>query len=84
MKSKWFIPMAIAGAIGLWYLLKKPAQAAINWDVNGDGSVDMGDVIKLERMILGLDTPDLRFDFDKDGVLTANDVTLLENHILGV
>jgi len=72
--------------LGLLFVLpreiNKPFEGS--WDVNGDGVVNAGDIVKLERMIFGYDPIDLRFDFDGVGTLTENDIMLLEQHILGL
>jgi len=52
-------------------------------DANGDGGVDMGDVTKIERMILGLDNPSANADANQDGDVDMGDVTKTERLILG-
>jgi hypothetical protein len=60
------------------------APAAIgSGDVNQDGSVSMGDVAKVERIILGLDPPTPSADVNGDGVIDMSDVTKIERIILG-
>jgi alpha-tubulin suppressor-like RCC1 family protein/Tol biopolymer transport system component len=53
-------------------------------DANGDGLVTMGDVTKVERIILGLDPPTAGADANGDGVITMGDVTKIERIILGL
>ena len=51
-------------------------------DVDGDGTVDMGDVTKTERIILGVDKPVLEADSNQDGVIDMADITMTERIIL--
>ncbi len=53
-------------------------------DTNGDGMVNMGDVVKVERVILGLDPGTCGCDADVDGEINMGDVTKLERIILGL
>lgn len=53
--------------------------------VNGDGAVDVADLVRLRKMIDGDVSPDLnRADLNADGSLTEADATLLANLILGI
>jgi hypothetical protein len=47
---------------------------AVLGDVNGDGSVNMGDVIKLERIIRGQDQRIPSADVNNDGQVNQEDV----------
>ncbi len=53
-------------------------------DANGDGVVDMGDVTKVERIILELDSPTPGADANQDGEIDMGDVTKIERIILGL
>jgi hypothetical protein len=53
-------------------------------DVNGDGLVNMGDVTKVERIILGLDMATPGADANGDGLINMGDVTRIERIILGI
>jgi hypothetical protein len=53
-------------------------------DVNGDGEVDMGDVITIERQFLGLNPVTAAADVNKDGKVNMLDVTKVERLILGL
>ena len=55
----------------------------VKGDVNGDGVVDMGDVTKVERMILGQDSATPAADVNQDGVVNMADVVAIEKIILG-
>jgi hypothetical protein len=46
--------------------------------------VTMGDVVKVERAILGLETGKADLDFNKDGRVTMGDATWIERLILGL
>ncbi len=52
-------------------------------DLNGDGKVDLLDLVKFKKIIAGVDTPSyLPLDFDGDGDETAKDMIILMNIIL--
>ena len=53
-------------------------------DANGDGEVNMGDVTKVERIILTLDPPTPGADPNQDGEINMGDVTKIERIILGI
>ena len=53
-------------------------------DANLDSVVDMADVTKVERIILGLDDPTSCADANQDGEINMSDVTKIERIILGV
>ena len=69
-------PYSASKTISLKILLKG--------DANGDGGITMGDVTKVERIILGLDSPTLSADADGDGQVNMGDVTRIERLILGI
>lgn len=53
-------------------------------DANVDGQIDMGDVIKVERVILGLDSKNTNTDANVDGKINMGDVIRIERTILGL
>jgi len=53
-------------------------------DVNTDGILTMGDVVLVERMVLGLAEPDSSGDANLDGDVTMGDVIAIEYLILGI
>ena len=66
------------GAATIDYVLNKVG------DTNGNDVVDMGDVIKLERIILGLDSQTYGADVNNDGLVNMGDVIKIERIILGL
>jgi predicted outer membrane repeat protein len=63
-------------------------QAHANGDVNGDGSIDLLDVVLCQQMVSGLvhGTPGQQAaaDVDDDGDVDADDVTILSEYVLGI
>ncbi|MFQ6091466.1 MAG: dockerin type I repeat-containing protein [bacterium] len=63
------------------------AALGLKGDVNGDGEIDVLDVVFTVDIILGLYEPDKRefwaADFDGDGEVNVLDVVLIVNHIIG-
>ncbi len=53
-------------------------------DANMDGTVNMGDVTKIERMILGLDPPNINAMTRQVGTIDMGDVVKVERMILGL
>jgi hypothetical protein len=53
-------------------------------DADGDGGVNMGDVVKVERIILGLDPPTAGADANGDGEINMGEVTRIERIVLGL
>ena len=53
-------------------------------DANQDGKVDMGDVVKVEREILGYDLLTYGADANGDGRIDMGDVVTIERMILGL
>lgn len=51
-------------------------------DADKNGSINMGDITKVERIILGLDPPALSADANKDASINMGDVTKIERVIL--
>ena len=54
-----------------------------SYDLNGDGTVNVGDVTTLVNMILGKAPMAEGADLNGDGSVNVGDVTTLVNHILG-
>jgi hypothetical protein len=54
----------------------------MRYDVNGDGEVDMGDAVKIERIYFGLDATTPAADANGDGVVNLMDITKVERIIL--
>ncbi len=67
-----------------------PAQATTGnvtlyyGDSDRSGRIDMGDVVIVERMILGMRQTDLSADANMDGSVNIGDVTKIERIILGM
>ena len=59
-------------------------RAILLGDANGDGVVNMGDVTKVMRIILGLDPLTLGADANGDSIVNMGDATKIEMIILGV
>ena len=53
-------------------------------DANLDTKLNMGDVTKVERIILGLDSRTCSCDANGDGKINMADVTKIERIILGL
>ena len=53
-------------------------------DANSDGVIDTGDIIKVRRIILGLDPWVPSADANQDGVMNMSDVTKIERIIFGL
>jgi len=53
-------------------------------DADGNGLDDMGDVVEVERVILGLDPTSIGCDANGDGLINVGDVTKIERIILGL
>ena len=53
-------------------------------DVNGDGQVNLGDLVILEQYVLGIKCPDnwIYVDMNDDGQLDAADILLLQKVVL--
>lgn len=60
------------------------ALAAIRGDADGNGSVNMGDVTKVERIICGLDAATPGADATGEGQINMGDVVKIERLILGM
>ncbi|MGN0151181.1 MAG: dockerin type I domain-containing protein [Wujia sp.] len=57
-------------------------------DVNGDGKISVLDIVKIQRVLVGLDTPDdetkKACDINGDGKITVIDIVKLQRHIVGI
>lgn len=58
--------------------------SGIKGDLNGDGNVSALDIIRIQRMIVGLDAIDYAADLNGDGQVTALDIIKLQRHIVGL
>jgi hypothetical protein len=65
-------------------LITASAQPGSAGDANGDGLVNMGDVTKVELIILGLADSTAGADANGDGQVNMGDVTKIELIILGL
>ena len=69
--------------LGIWFLTKRASASGPVYDVNGNGEIDMGDVVYLESHYMGPVTDvNRKFDYNGDGVVDGLDVAILENYIL--
>ena len=59
-------------------------MSAKRGDANGDGDVDMGDIVKIERIVLGFDLPTPGADANLDGRVNMADTVQIERLILGL
>ena len=57
-------------------------------DLNGDGKISALDIVKIQRLIVGLDSLDSHVlsiaDINGDGKVTALDIVKLQRHIVGL
>ena len=64
------------------------SASGIKGDLNGDGNISAVDIVKVQRLIVGLDalTDDAlaRGDINGDGKISAIDVVKLQRHIVGL
>ena len=86
--SLWMATGVIAlSRSSTWNQTDEPITTVIRTpgDANLDGTIDMGDVVSVERQILGLD-PIISMDGDANGdeQINMGDVTAIERHILGL
>ena len=55
----------------------------LTMDLNGDLVLDSADLVLMEMMIVGLETPVEGADISRDGIINALDLLMLEQHYLG-
>lgn len=53
-------------------------------DVNGDGKISVLDIVKIQRVIVGLDASDMACDVNGDGKISVLDIVRLQRHIVGI
>jgi hypothetical protein len=57
-------------------------------DLNGDGKISAADIVKLQRIIVGLDTQTSNTlaigDLNGDGKISAADIVKIQRHIVGL
>ena len=53
-------------------------------DINGDGKISILDIVKLQRIIVGLDASDMACDINGDGKVSVLDIVKLQRHIVGI
>ena len=70
-------------AIEPWYQFENIVEEDFASDLNGDYTVNVGDVTTLVNMILGKAEKSEAADLNGDGVVNVGDVTTLVNKILG-
>ena len=65
-----------------------PSTGGKKGDLNGDGKITALDIVKLQRLIVGLDALDSNVlaiaDINGDGKVTALDIVKLQRHIVGL
>lgn len=69
------------------YLYKEIEETILKGDVNGDGFVNVADVVAIVNYILGTPPEIFHFDaadMDSDGVINITDAVALVNYLLGV
>lgn len=84
MKMNWGAALFGIGilAIGVWWLVQpKTYQPG---DANEDAIIDMRDVTKVERILLGMDAPTYGADANSDGVISVTDQTYIEQIVTGM
>ena len=65
-----------------------PTAGSKRGDLNGDGKITALDIVKLQRLIVGLDALDSNVlaiaDINGDGKVTALDIVKIQRHIVGL
>lgn len=60
----------------------------VKGDINGDGKISVLDIVKIQRVLVGLDTLDesmsLACDLNGDGKVSVLDIVKLQRHIVGI
>jgi hypothetical protein len=78
------IPLTVVGALSIQNYRQYASESCrLRGDANGDGEVDIADVIYVERVILGLSKETSESDANRDGEVNIVDVTYIERLILG-
>ena len=67
---------------GYWYGIS--VTTCIPGDANGDGVVNVLDLVKVKRIILGLDPPTCGADANLDGTVNVFDLVKVKRIILGL
>lgn len=60
------------------------APPVVKGDLNGDGNISALDIVRIQRMIVGLDAVDMTADLNGDGQITALDIIKIQRHIVGL
>ena len=80
LKSFFAVVLAFAGVLAISHY----GNAAVNGDVNGDGSVTAADVTAVYDVLLGNNADfEATADVNHDGSVTAADVTFIYDILLG-
>ena len=53
-------------------------------DINGDGKISVLDIVKIQRVIVGLDSMDMNCDVNGDGKVSVLDIVKIQRHIVGI
>ncbi|MBQ8923155.1 MAG: cadherin-like beta sandwich domain-containing protein [Lachnospiraceae bacterium] len=64
------------------------ASSGVKGDINGDGKISVLDIVKIQRLIVGLDSLDstatAACDLNGDGKVSVLDIVKLQRHIVGI
>jgi hypothetical protein len=83
--KKWFSGLILTACVGVMIAFPALVLAdTIPGDANGDGRVSVGDITKVERIILGWDEITPGADADQNGDVNMGDVVKVERIILGL
>lgn len=74
--------LALATLMG--WVGRRQAPRFLRGDVNGDGVVNMADVVALERIVTGLDPVNPRADVNGDGLINQLDIDEVQRIVLGL
>ena len=53
-------------------------------DINGDGKTDLKDIVRLKKILAGLDESGTSADVNGDGEVNSLDLTIFKKYILGI
>jgi hypothetical protein len=67
-----------------WSVADPTDDPTVRGDADMNGGVNMGDVVKVERVILGLSVETSNADANRNGSVDMGDVTKIERTILGI